>query len=237
MRCNNCGVNISDDFKYCSHCGCTIKGFTIEDYLNDHFRIYAVIGVFGAIALYLGSFGSQNEQGIILDIASNLSLFIVVLLSLKLFFKINFYIKNCITEKENINNETYRTSFNYYLNIILLNLFGFISLLLFGLVAIFLFYSSIIGGSLQFIFYVSLLLLLMMVGVYNPAVNLIKTGKNKLAPFMFITFIISSLMIIMLYYLYDSIRVFNLYNIFIFILFIFISALTIYNCYCEYKCT
>jgi hypothetical protein len=74
MPCKNCGHNVESGSNYCSRCGQTIEGCTIQDYLNDHFRIFAVIGVLGAIALYLASFAEANGDNFWLQAGSLLSL-------------------------------------------------------------------------------------------------------------------------------------------------------------------
>ncbi|WP_300329074.1 hypothetical protein [Methanocalculus sp.] len=239
MRCNNCSENIPDDLKYCSHCGYAIKGCTIEDFINDYFKIYAVIGVFGAISLYLGKYPTQfiteNDNGIILEMASSLSLFIVVLLSINLFFKINPYIKNCLAEKEQTEKESYTTWFHSSLNVIILNLFRYISLFLFGLVALYLITFSIIGSSIQFIIYVCFLVLLMMVGIYHPAVHLLKMKKNKFIFLFIIAIVIIILLMLITLYLLDQILKLNIYYIFILLSIYIISIMTLYDCFCEYR--
>ena len=229
MACKNCGHDVDNNSKYCTLCGQTIQGCTIEDFLNDHFRIFAVIGVFGAIALYLASFAESNGNNLLLQAGSLLSLSLVVLLSIDLVFRISPYIRNCSAKEEDIE-ESYRTWFKLSWDALQLHLFRWVFLLIFGCVALFLLFYSEMNNILLSSLGALILILIMIAGIYRPAVHAVKTNKRYQVTFFMI--VLASLLSF-IYYLWYILS--NISTASFQIPIPFVLAFTIYGCYCAYK--
>jgi len=229
MTCINCGHDVDENSNYCPQCGQTIKGCNIEDFLNDHFRIFAIIGVFGAISLYLSNFSANNENNFLLQAGSLLSLSIVVLLSIDLYFRISPYIKNCAAKEENIE-ESYRSWIKMSWDVFQLQIFRWINLLIFGCIALFLLFYSDMNSVLLNSVGTFLFLLVSISFIYKPTISIVRTKENY-----HILFFVLGLMLIgiSIYYLYTLLTDFSK-TIFLFPIPV-VSIFTLYRSYIEYK--
>jgi hypothetical protein len=232
MACKNCGHNVEDDSKYCPQCGQAIHGCTIEDFLDANFRIFAVIGVFGAMALYLASFAEKNENTFLLQAGSLLSLTIVVLLSVNLVFRVSPYLKNCAASEKAME-ESYRSWLKLSWNIIQIQVFRAVFLLIIACIALYLLIYSNMNSALLNSLGALIMLLIMITFIYMPAINIMKTKERYGIAFIIIILMSVGLLVLYLWcILPDSSKVFYLSPMPV------VSILTIYasfNAYTERK--
>lgn len=229
MPCKNCGHNVENGSNYCSQCGQVIQGWTIVDYLKGNFQIFAVIGVFGAISLYLASFAENSGSNSWLKAGSLLSLSLVVLLSLGLVFRIVPYLRNCAAQEGHME-KSYRSWFKLSWEITQIIVFGVVYLFIFCLMAAYLLFDSEMGSTLLSNLVALIFLLLMLAGVYLPAIHIIKT-KERFKPLFLgiVVMSVGSFIYYLWYILSDISKAYFLYPIPL------VSLLTIYGCYELYK--
>lgn len=79
MRCPNCNTEIADHLTVCWFCGSNL--ITLENFLNKKNKIIVIIGVFGALSIYLSQIPTNNDGKILLQIGSGISLLIMTALA------------------------------------------------------------------------------------------------------------------------------------------------------------
>jgi hypothetical protein len=79
MRCPNCDTEIADHLSVCWVCNSSL--ITLENFLNKKNKILVIIGVFGALSLYLLQTAGNNSDNFLLQLGSGISLLVMVVLS------------------------------------------------------------------------------------------------------------------------------------------------------------
>ena len=201
-------VSISPDrdTNRCLMCGQRQRKCGLLDFIKEYFQIFVVIGVFGALSLYLSSFASdypplqngtvlyhtiQNSAGqnvgsipngsinALLNSGSLLCLVIVILVSVGLLFKFKPYIR--YWSEEDDDNESYGSYFWNTWEIFLLNLFRAFFALIIIIISLYLLFFSNLASVLLNTFFSAALIFLIVFSVYRPALATIKSkGKRSL---------------------------------------------------------
>ncbi len=91
MRCPNCNTEIADHLTRCWVCDSNL--ITLENYLNKKNKILVIIGVFGALSIYLQQTASINNDNFFLQLGSGMSLFLMTVLSSNLILDYWGYVK------------------------------------------------------------------------------------------------------------------------------------------------
>jgi hypothetical protein len=91
MRCPNCNTEIADHLTHCWVCDSNL--ITLENYLNKKNKILVIIGVFGALSIYLLQTANTYNGNYLLQLGSGMSLLVMVVLSSHLILDCNKYIK------------------------------------------------------------------------------------------------------------------------------------------------
>lgn len=79
MRCPNCNTDIADHLNVCWFCGSNL--ITLENFLNKKNKIIVIIGVFGALSIYLSQTAVNNNNNFFLQFGSGISLLIMTALA------------------------------------------------------------------------------------------------------------------------------------------------------------
>ena len=202
MICPNCVREINEDSSFCKFCGYKINGCNIIDFLKEYFQIFVIIGVFGALSLYLSNFAGLSEKNVILKFGSLLCLVIVILLSFELVIDIGPYLKSVnevIVEKE-----SYRFWIRNTWDILQLNLFRIFFVMLIILISYYLLFISEIGLSLLNVLFAIILLFMVIAGIYRPAISFVEArGKNPIA-FYVIVLLFTILSLLFVYWILNN---------------------------------
>jgi len=79
MRCPNCNTDVADHLTVCWACNSNLV--TLENYLSKKNKILVIIGVFGALSLYLMQTANSYESNFFLQLGSGISLLVMVVLT------------------------------------------------------------------------------------------------------------------------------------------------------------
>jgi len=79
--CQNCGSELEEESKICKRCN-TVAALNLENFLLSKYKLLAIIGIFGALSVYLSTTAGAHGNNPFLQYGSYLSLSIVILLSL-----------------------------------------------------------------------------------------------------------------------------------------------------------
>jgi len=88
--CQSCGFELAEGSKICKRCN-LIAALNLENYLLSKYKLFAVIGIFGALSVYLSTTASTHGNNLFLQYGSYLGLSIVILLSFILGWDLLFY--------------------------------------------------------------------------------------------------------------------------------------------------
>jgi len=88
--CQSCGFELEEGSKICKRCN-LVAGFNLENYLLSKYKLLAIIGIFGALSVYLTTTASTHNNNPFLQYGSYLGLSIVILLSFILGWDLLFY--------------------------------------------------------------------------------------------------------------------------------------------------
>jgi len=105
MRCPNCNTEIADHLKICWFCNSNL--ITLENFLNKKSKLLVIIGVFGALSIYLLQTAKDYSDNPLLQFASGISLLVMITLSSRILADCYFFIKKFPSERE-YGNEEYR---------------------------------------------------------------------------------------------------------------------------------
>jgi hypothetical protein len=196
------------DSNRCILCGQRQRKCGLLDFIKEYFQIFVVIGVFGALSLYLSSFANdypplqngtvlyhaiQNSAGqniasvpngsinALLNSGSLLCLVVVILVSIGLLFKFKPYIR--YWSEEDDDNGSYRSYFWNTWEIFLLNLFRAFLALIIVIISLYLLFFSDLAFVLLNTFFSTALIFLIVFSIYRPALAIIKNKGEK--PFIF----------------------------------------------------
>lgn len=78
--CQNCGYELEDGSKICKRCN-LVAAFNLENFLLSKYKLFAIIGIFGARSVYLSTTAATHGNNQFLQYGSYISLSIVILLS------------------------------------------------------------------------------------------------------------------------------------------------------------
>ena len=81
IYCQNCGNELDGDSNVCNRCNVVAK-INLENYLLSKYKLLTIIGIFGALSVYLSTTSSTQGGNEFLQYGSYISLAIVILLSL-----------------------------------------------------------------------------------------------------------------------------------------------------------
>ncbi len=180
MRCPNCNIDIADHLNICWFCNSNL--ITLENFINKKNKILVIIGVFGALSLYLAqtsnfynNIAPSNSGTFLLQFGSGMSLLVMVTLSLILIGDCYSFIKKFPKEAE-YRGHGYQKYFKQTLE--LLYLWAFYVGLFFIVISVLLFmlfFSNINEVVLRFII-AFILLLFLMAFILLPSNDLLRRG-------------------------------------------------------------
>ena len=79
--CQNCGFELDEGLTVCKRCN-LVAALNLENFLLSKYKLLAIIGIFGALSVYLSTTASTHGNNPLLQYGSYISLAIVILLSL-----------------------------------------------------------------------------------------------------------------------------------------------------------
>jgi hypothetical protein len=79
MQCPNCKTEIAHHLSICWYCDSNL--ITLENFLNKKNKILIIIGVFGALSIYLAQTATINDNNLLLQFGSGMSLLVVIILA------------------------------------------------------------------------------------------------------------------------------------------------------------
>lgn len=88
--CQSCGFELDEGSTICKRCN-LVTAYNLENYLLSKYKLLAVIGIFGALSVYLTTTASTHDNNQFLQYGSYLGLSIVILLSFILGWDLLFY--------------------------------------------------------------------------------------------------------------------------------------------------
>lgn len=78
--CQNCGFELDEGLTVCKRCN-LVSALNLENFLLSKYKLLAIIGIFGALSVYLSTTASTHGNNPLLQYGSYISLAIVILLS------------------------------------------------------------------------------------------------------------------------------------------------------------
>jgi hypothetical protein len=75
-KCSNCGAPNSNSEIFCDYCSHElpkIKEFSIKEFLDDNYRLFTILGVFGALSYYLSHLPQNAAEGTVSSLAANVT--------------------------------------------------------------------------------------------------------------------------------------------------------------------
>jgi len=93
--CQNCGYELDEESNICRRCH-VVSAFNLENYLLSKYKLFTIIGIFGALSVYFSNLSVTNDKFHFLVYASYITMSIVILLSLLCGWDSIFYFKNLL---------------------------------------------------------------------------------------------------------------------------------------------
>jgi hypothetical protein len=88
--CQNCGFELEEGSTTCKRCN-LVAATNLENFLLSKYKLLAIIGIFGALSVYLSTTAATHGDNAALQYGSYISLAIVILLSLNFGWDITLY--------------------------------------------------------------------------------------------------------------------------------------------------
>jgi len=208
MRCPNCNTEIADHLTCCWVCNSNLV--TLENFLNKKNKILVIIGVFGALSLYLLQTANSNDANFFLQLGSGISLLVMVVLTSIIISDCYSYIKKYPKIPGDLKEASYaewirHTSGLLYLWAFLIGLCVIVSSVL-----LFMLFFSKINVIVMSITFGFILIFVMVSLILLPIDDLIK--RNFFPNQLFAIFIFSFLTILLGLYLSRDLIPFNQFS-------------------------
>lgn len=190
--CQNCGFELDEGSKICRRCN-VVAALNLENFLLSKYKLLAIIGIFGALSVYLSTTATSHGNNMFLQYGSYISLSIVILLSIICGWDLvlySFKILQFPFDGENHYWTWLKLAFRF--STILLFVIFFASVIF--SISIYILSDITIAEPLIYSIAIDFLILLIITGIYFPYRSWIESSGN---PFRFFLnfFLILSLVI------------------------------------------
>jgi len=174
--CQSCGFELEEGSKICKRCN-LVAAFNLENYLLSKYKLLAIIGIFGALSVYLTTTASTHGNNQFLQNGSYLGLSIVILLSFILGWDLLFYSVKILQFK--FDDEThywpwFKLGFRF--STILLFMSFFVSII--GFISLYILSDLPVATTLILAIVIDLFFLLVIAMFYFPFRSLIEMRGN-----------------------------------------------------------
>lgn len=174
--CQNCGFELDEGSKVCNRCN-VVATINLENYLLSKYKLLTIIGIFGALSVYLSTTSSTQGGNEFLQYGSYISLAIVILLSfiwgwglirysftiLQFPFDGGFYFR-----------QWFERGFQFSLIVLFMSFFASVILL----ISFYILTRVEIAEALIYSIFMDFFLLMIITGIYYPYRSLIETSGN-----------------------------------------------------------
>ncbi|PKL65703.1 MAG: hypothetical protein CVV32_00420 [Methanomicrobiales archaeon HGW-Methanomicrobiales-3] len=176
--CQNCGFELEENSTFCYRCN-VFATINLENYLLSKYKLLTIIGIFGALSVYLSTTSSTQGGNPFLQYGSYLSLAIVILLSLIWgwgLVRYSFTILEFPYDGENHYTLWLERAFRFAIIVLFVGLFASMILL----ISIYILSNVDIAKPLLYSIVLALFLMIIITTIYYPYRSMIETSKNTL---------------------------------------------------------
>lgn len=174
--CPGCGFELEDSSKICKRCN-LIVALNLENYLLSKYKLLTIIGIFGALSVYLSTTASTHGNNQFLQYGSYLGLSIVILLSFILGWDLLFY--SFKTLRFQFDEKThywlwFKIGFRFSTILLFISFFSGII----GFITLYIISDIPVATTLILAIFVDFLILLFIATFYFPCRSIIETKGN-----------------------------------------------------------
>lgn len=210
IYCQNCGYELEDHASICKRCH-VVVALNLENFLLSKYKLFTIIGIFGALSVYLSTNAATHGNNPFLQYGSYISLAIVILLSFICGWDLliySFKILQFQFDGECHNWAWLKLGFRF--STIFLFMSFFVAVI--GLISLYILSSDItIATSLILTTVLDFLILIIITTFYFPYRSLIETRGNLFRFFMNFVLIFIPFLTIKLYFLGHTEDIFALF--------------------------
>jgi len=186
--CQNCGFELTDESKICKRCN-LVAAYNLENFLYSKYKLFTIIGIFGALAVYLSTTASSHDNNQFLQFGSYISLAIVILLSFICGWDLLFYSSKILQfpfDKDFHYRAWLKLGFRF--STILLFLAFFATII--GFISAYILSDVTLATSLALSLALDFLILVIITGIYFPIRSLIESSENLIFRYVLNFFLI-----------------------------------------------
>jgi hypothetical protein len=186
--CQNCNNELDDGSTVCKRCN-VIAALNLENFLLSRFKLLTVIGIFGALSVYLSTTASTQGGNGFLEYGSYISLAIVILLSIIWgweLVKYSFKILEFPFDGEDHYRIWFKIGFRFSTIILFLSFFTSVILL----ISAYILTNVTIAEPLMNLIVLAFILIFLISTIYYPYRSMIEKSGNVARYFMIIILII-----------------------------------------------
>lgn len=174
--CQNCGFELDDGSTICKRCN-VVASINLENYLLSKYKLLTIIGIFGALSVYLSTTSSTQGKNEFLQYGSYISLAIVILLSLIWgwgLIRYSFSILQFPFDGEYHYRLWLERGFRFSLIVLFIGFFASVI----SLISLYIITRIEIAETLIFSIFLDFLLVLIITGIYFPYRSMIESSRN-----------------------------------------------------------